>query len=364
MIVANSDVAMASTHFRASGSESRLQIRSWARDPGSSTSRIADPSRVASREVVSQERPGVTVPVPQGGDPVRESPGLDDDGLSPQDAQKVRLIEALIEALTGRKIKLKIWNGRCADRTANPAPTESSAPSRTPTEPERVSGSGSGWGMEISCTERKWEEESLSFSAKGSVKTSDGRNLEFSLAMGLRRQESLESSLLFQAGDAARKKDPLVVNFQGAAPRLADRATDFDLDADGVSDSVHFATQGSAFLARDRGTGLVDGSNLFGPSTGDGFAELSKLDSDKNGWIDAGDPVWADLRLWNRDESGQDWVWFLDEKGIGAISLARTSTPFTLKDASGRETGSLGETGVWIGESGAAGTVNHVDLVA
>jgi hypothetical protein len=204
----------------------------------------------------------------------------------------------------------------------------------------------------------------LSFSAKGSVRTADGRTLEFALAMGMRRQESSETSVLLQAGDAARKKDPLVVNFGGTAPRLAERATEFDLDADGATDSVHFATGGSAFLARDSGTGLVDGSNLFGPSTGDGFAELAAWDSDKNGWIDAGDPVWADLRLWNRDESGQDWVWYLDQKGIGAISLASAATPFTLKDESGRETGSMARTGVWIGESGAVGTVNHVDLVA
>lgn len=363
MIVAKSDVAMASTHFRASGSESRLQIRSWARTP---TATPPASTGVARSGGMALERPAWTDPVPASSDPTAKSAELDDNGLSPQDAQKVRLIEALIEALTGRKIKLKIWNGRCADRTSNPNPTESAAPSRTPTEPERISGSGSrsGWGMEISYTERKWEEESLSFSAKGSVKTSDGRSLEFSLSMGMRRTESSETSLQLRAGDAARKKDPLVVNFAGTAPRLADRATDFDLDADGTTDSVHFATGGSAFLARDSGTGLVDGSNLFGPSTGDGFAELSTLDSDNNGWIDAGDPVWADLRLWNRDESGQDWVWYLDEKGIGAISLARTSTPFTLKDASGAETGSVGQTGVWIGESGAVGTVNHVDLVA
>ncbi len=359
MIVARSDVAMASTHSRVAGSQSRLEIRSWARTP---TATPPASTGVARSGGMALERPVWTDPVPASSDPTAKSAELDDNGLSPKDAQKVRLIEALIEALTGRKIKLKIWNGHCADGPSPSQATRASDPSgdRTATAGERES----GWGMEISYTERRWEEESLSFSAKGSVKTADGRSLEFSLSMGMRRTESSETSVLLQAGDAARKKDPLVVNFAQTAPRLAERATGFDLDADGTTDSVHFATGGSAFLARDSGTGLVDGSNLFGPSTGDGFAELSEMDSDNNGWIDAGDPVGADLRLWSRDESGQDWVWYLDEKGIGAISLARTATPFTLKDASGAETGSVGETGVWIGESGAVGTVNHVDLVA
>ena len=356
MIVERSDVAMTSMHSRVSGRETRLEIRSQAGVPGARSTE--HPS--AQGAEAGAKRQARTDSVPVSADPGTRSAELDDNGLSPQDAQKVRLIEALIEALTGRKVKLRIWNGRCADGPRNPSSTESVEAAPRPEEPGR----GSGGGMEISYSERRWEEESLSYSAKGAVTTSDGRRLEFSLAMGMRRRESSETSLVLATGDAARKKDPLVVNFEGTVPRLSERATGFDLDADGTTDSVHFATGGSAFLARDRGAGLVDGSDLFGPSTGDGFAELARFDADGNGWIDAGDPVWADLRLWNRDESGQDWIWMLDEKGIGAISLASASTPFSLRDAAGSETGSLGRTGLWIGESGGVGTVNHVDLVA
>lgn len=363
MIVARSDVDMASMHSRVSGRETRLEVRSWARTPTSRSTADPSPNPSDRGGGAPVRSPGWTDPVATRGDAAAKSPELDDSGLSPQDAQKVRLIEALIEALTGRKIKLKIWNGRCAD--GEPPASQAGRPADLPKDRETASREGeSGWGLEIAYTERRWEEESMSFSAKGSVKTVDGRSLEFALSMGMRRSESHETSLSVQAGDAARKKDPLVVNFQGASPRLAEGATEFDLDADGKTDSVHFATGGSAFLARDGGSGLVDGSNLFGPSTGDGFAELAAWDADRNGWIDAGDPVWADLRLWNRDESGQDRVWYLEEEGIGAISLASAATPFTLKNESGRETGSVARTGVWIGESGAVGTVNHVDLVA
>jgi hypothetical protein len=31
-----------------------------------------------------------------------------------------------------------------------------------------------------------------------------------------------------------------------------------------------------------------DGSELFGPSTGDGFEKLARYDEDRNGWIDEG----------------------------------------------------------------------------
>ncbi len=363
MIIASSDVEMASMHSRISGRETRLEIRSWARTPTSQPPPDLSPIPSNRGAGVPVRGPGWTDLVSARGDPAAQSSELDDSGLSPQDAQKVRMIEALIEALTGRKIKLRIWNGRCADGESL-ASQAAQQKDRSVGREMASSEAGSGGGMEISYTNRRWEEESMSFSAKGSVKTADGRTLEFSLSMEMRRSESQETSLLLQAGAPAPKKDPLVVNFEGTAPRLAERATEFDLDADGKTDSIRFATGGSAFLARDSGSGLVDGSNLFGPSTGNGFAELAACDADRNGWIDELDPVWADLRLWSRDEAGQDRVWYLEEKGVGAISLASAETPFTLKDESGHETGSVARTGVWIGESGQVGTVNHVDLVA
>jgi len=79
--------------------------------------------------------------------------------------------------------------------------------------------------------------------------------------------------------------------------------------------------EGSGFLVHDQnGDGHVnDGTELFGPTTGDGFTELTTWDTDQNGWLDANDPIWAKLQIWTRDAAGNDLLFNLAQKGIGAI---------------------------------------------
>lgn len=173
-----------------------------------------------------------------------------------------------------------------------------------------------------------------------------------------------ETSVSLRAGDAVRSKDPLVVNFGGTAAQLTDSKFSFDLNADGTKDQVSMATGGSGFLALDRnGNGKVDdGSELFGPSTGNGFSELATLDSDHNGWIDEGDPVFASLKLWRVDASGASQLMGLKDVNVGAINLAAIGTPFSIKDARNRLQGDVRATSVYAGENGQVGTVQQVDL--
>jgi hypothetical protein len=107
------------------------------------------------------------------------------------------------------------------------------------------------------------------------------------------------------------------------------------------------------------GNGTVDdGSELFGPASGDGFAELAGYDSDGNGWIDEADPVFARLRLWS---SPQASLQPLLDAGVGAIGLAAVATPFRLQ-ADGQNLGELRSSGIWLGEQGSVGTVHQIDV--
>lgn len=65
---------------------------------------------------------------------------------------------------------------------------------------------------------------------------------------------------------------------------LTEAKYNFDLDSDGREDLISFVRPGSGFLALDlNGDGRVnDGRELFGPATGDGFAELARYDQDGN----------------------------------------------------------------------------------
>lgn len=316
-----------------------------------------------ARAALEARRAHASAPLP---DPNDAAEGLGTDAktdeieLSPQDELKMRLIEDLLSQVLGREVKLsrlRGTDGQSEVATAGQGVEDASgaAPNQAASQtPQRV-----GWGFEATIEERSVRQERMSFAAAGQVRTADGKDISFALELDLERVEVQESRLEIRLGDAVRK-DPLVLNFAGNAAELTERAFAFDLDADGQTDSVHLATGGSAFLARDPGEGPFDGRILFGPATGDGFAELAALDADTNGWIDEADPAWKDLRLWSRDEGGQDSLRTLQEAGVGALHLGSVATPWEL------DGGAVARTGVWLGEPGtttpAAGTLQHVDL--
>ena len=139
----------------------------------------------------------------------------------------------------------------------------------------------------------------------------------------------------------------------------------FDIDCDGTDDEISFAGEGSGFLALDRnGDGKVnDGNELFGTKSGDGFKDLSKYDKDKNGWIDENDDVFSRLKVWTKDDNGNDKLIDLKKAGIGALYLGSAGTEFSLNSEAGNKTnGIIRKTGIYLKESGEIGTIQHVDL--
>jgi hypothetical protein len=195
------------------------------------------------------------------------------------------------------------------------------------------------------------------------VRTEDGQEIAIDVQLSMSREFMSHESMSVQMGAAA--KDPLVINYGGNAAELTQRQYRFDIDSDGQEDQIHFVRPGSGFLAIDRnGDGAVnDGSELFGPTTGDGFSELAAHDADGNGWIDENDPVYSGLRIWSKDGGGSDQLVALGEKGVGAVYLGHATTPFELKGQDNELQGVVRSTGIYLGEEGGAGTVQHVDLV-
>ena len=61
--------------------------------------------------------------------------------------------------------------------------------------------------------------------------------------------------------------------------------------------------------------------------------------------------------------AGKDQLQSLQAAGVGAVSVARLATPFELKDAGNATLGAVRSTGVYLAESGQAGTVQQIDLV-
>ncbi len=207
------------------------------------------------------------------------------------------------------------------------------------------------------------EREETAFSTKGTVRTSDGREISFDVNVGMSRefQEYFRETLNHGTFVFC---DPLVINLDTDVAELSDQTFYFDIDGDGEMDEISGMGAGSGYLALDKnGDGVInDGNELFGTASGDGFADLARYDEDGNGWIDENDAIWDKLKIWCRDENGKEVLYKLADKGVGAICLQNVSTDFTLRGEEGRTKGAVRSSGVFLYENGGVGTVQHVDV--
>lgn len=227
------------------------------------------------------------------------------------------IIKLLLEKLTGKKIRVLTVEDLETDPAENPAKPEPQ------TQQQGLERRGQGWGVIYNLHESYYEYEQMSFTAKGIIRTRDGKEFSFSLQLNVSREFISEEDFSFRAGDAV-KVDPLVVSFDGQAVDLTNLKFTFDLDADGTEEEIPFVRPGTGFLALDvNGDGKInDGSELFGPATGDGFAELAEYDTDRNDWIDEADPVFDKLLIWTKDAEGNDSLFSLREKYWRCLSRA------------------------------------------
>ena len=209
------------------------------------------------------------------------------------------------------------------------------------------------------------EYENTSFKSTGEVQTSDGRSLTFDVELTLGQSLVQKIDTLKDETYTRILTDPLVINMDTNATSISDQKFKFDIDSDGDEDEISFTGKGSGFLALDKNEDgkINDGSELFGTKSGDGFKDLSEYDDDKNGWIDENDVIFDKLKVWTKDEEGNDKLLNLKEADVGAIYLGNLDTEFSFKDGMGNTDAVLRKTGIYLKEStGAAGTVAHVDL--
>ena len=290
--------------------------------------------------------------------------------ISDKDKMKIALIESMIEMLTGKKIKISSPQlksncadcpkcNQCAQSVAAPVVAQASTTVAAASDaPERK-----GWGIEYDSNEKYFESEKMSFKANGVIKTSDGAEIKFSVDLKMSRSFMQEQNISLRLGDAVQV-DPLVINFAGTSTGLTETKFSFDLDSNGKEEQISFVQPGSGFLALDNNNdGVINnGSELFGPGTGNGFLELAKYDEDKNGWIDENDSIFNKLRIWIKDSEGNDALFALGQKGIGAIYLGNADGDFSLKTTSNQSLGQIEKTGIFVKEDRTVGTVQQIDL--
>jgi len=285
---------------------------------------------------------------------LNESAAIDERLNSADNDPTLRLIRAMVEILTGRTVAV-------FDASTLPP---GSVSTEAPTTSDSFTQPANGLAVEYTRHESYTELEQSSFHASGSVQTTDGQEINFSITLKMSRSFRQETDFKVAASEARPTKDPLVLNFHGATPQLTSQRFSFDLDADGANENINFVAGGSGFLVFDRnGDGKINnGRELFGALSGNGFAELAALDSDNNGWIDEGDAAYAELGLWTKNATGADQLTPLSQAGVGALSVASVATPFSLKTTDNQLQAEMRSTGIYLNENGSAGTLQQIDL--
>ena len=358
MIISKSRVDLASQHSASSKTEVNETLRAWVGDTRpdfEAMTKGTTASISAAALATLKANPPTLAPAIANSEAQAIQDALDQANQDPI----IHLIRLMVEMLTGHKI------GGMTVRAA-PAPSSSAPAARAPASPPGAAAAAparAGYGIEYDRQVVHSEAEQTQVQASGTVVTADGRRLDFQLALVMQRSYREESSNSLRLGDGV-KKDPLVINFAADTAHLEAQRFSFSLDGSGQRDLLPTLASGSGFLALDLNrNGLIDsGKELFGAASGQGFAELGRYDSDGNGWIDENDPVFSQLRIWTVDGSGKASLSSLRDKNVGALSLARTATPFELKDGSNQSLGAVRATGVFLREDGSSGTLQQVDL--
>lgn len=265
------------------------------------------------------------------------------------------IMKTLVEMLIGHKLKLFSGAELASQGSGSVVVATGQAASSPPPR--------AGFGIEYDRQETRTETEQTSFQASGSIRTTDGKEIAFTLEMQMARSYTEQSGFSLRAGDAVRK-DPLVINFGGTSAQLQDTRFAFDIEGEGDTVNIALLGQGSAYVALDvNNNGKVDsGKELFGTASGNGFADLMKFDSDGNGWIDDNDPIFSQLQGWSPDAEGGGSLTSLKALGVGALYLGSQATPFEIKDAGNQSLGAVKSTGLYLNENGSTGTLQQIDL--
>lgn len=353
MIIANAQIQMTAQQDYREERTVRERLEFWVGD------RLAN-TRTEPESLL--EQPSVKVDFSSAGSVLamhRQQQTLD---LSPQLDSRSRLnlmiLEAMFNVITGREMQVSTPANlqEQSGSSVQSLSVDSVPPIQTMVRAAEPS-------LIYHRQERYVEQERMSFNAQGIVRTADGRVIDFSVALNMSREFVQESNVEIRAGSAV-KIDPLVINFDGLGAGLTQTRFEFDLDSDGTAEQIASLRPGNGYLALDRnGDGIINnGSELFGPTTGRGFAELAVFDEDGNNFIDEADSIYHQLRIWMINEDGSAQLAALGDKNIGAIFLGHVSSPFQLKSADNQSLGEITNSSIYLTENGKVGVVQEINV--
>ncbi len=250
-------------------------------------------------------------------------------------------IKRLLEQLTGEE--LQAW----IDPAELNQALNGSASTALPEQPENLNATG------VTIREWSYRYEAVSADFSGTVALQDGSSFSWSMQFAMSYEE-----FSYNERSEQPMKDPLVMSFNGRPVELSGQKSMFNLTDN--AKTIQQLAQGQYYLAKDsNNNGTIDsGLELFGPATGQGFAELANYDEDQNGFIDQLDPIWESLWLWRPEDKG---LYSIKDLGVAALSVDSIATPFSLRQKNELQ-GRLERSSIFITENKEVGLLQQIDL--
>lgn len=276
---------------------------------------------------------------------------------------KFSLLQAIIEKLTGKSIE--VYDAEELSANIEKIESQNSNIAHLASKRSSTPQASAGYGLIYRSESSQYQSEKVEFNVQAKVITDDGIEIDIEVDVRLSYELLQTEEIEIREGDA-KIIDPLVINFNGNGVELSQRQFSFDLDFDGEQDNIAFTRDGSGFLALDSNENgyIDDGRELFGPQSGSGFDELAEYDDDNNMFIDEADEVYGKLKIWTKDEQGNDFLLSLGESGVDAIYLGFVDTSLQLVNERETVVGQLSGSSFYIDEYGEAGLIQEVDLHA
>lgn len=285
-----------------------------------------------------------------------------EDNLSIEDRIKKLLIEILLGKFHNDKTKTHMYPNKKSYIIKNDS-SNSINPYNT-----QQSNNRELRAIVFNTKEEYYQKQSVEFSSSVKIQTPN-KSFEMNLDLSFSQEFYKSQSTQLIIGDQS-VMDPLVINFDEDVNPFANISNlhfAFDLDSDGTTEMIPQLKQGAGFLALDKNeNGTIDnGSELFGPTTNNGFSELAKYDDDKNNWIDEKDAVFDKLKVWSIDENGNSSLVSLIDRNVGAIYLGDVQSGFKYQSAIDQTSAVQKSNGIFVKEDGSGlGVISSIDVVA
>mgnify|MGYP006178609257 FL=1 len=198
--------------------------------------------------------------------------------------------------------------------------------------------------------------QAVQASFNGALQLDDGSSISFAFDF------SMEISWARYSAQTGPVQDPLLVSLTGQPVALTDDSTNFDLQANGQQVALPQLSAEQYYLAYDRNQDqqVNNGTELFGPISGNGFADLAAFDSNANGFIEATDDIWQHLYLWRP----QQRMLNISQSQLAAISLESVATPMPLLNKEQQVVAQLQRSGLAFFADGTPALVQQIDIVA